>query len=453
MRLIGNALNDDYFLNLVSLADNPKLQEVRLAVAYVSDMNNVFALVEKRKVPLTLYALMDGDQFPSAAVLSKFVRSSPISWRLFLTANYYHPKIYWFRGIGAYIGSANLSQGGWTRNLECGIWLSDEELHEQGLVDQLSSMFEVIAGQCEPAAEGHIAIRERLAIERKLLRAAQERFSQFAAQQLKNLPGQQPLIDATPRRKGGTARALFVQEWNRALTLLRKLARLAEEREWPSWVEKDVHPAIAQDQATEYWYRSKVRGTGDSAAEIERLFAANRHRSAAATDEVFDLWLKAHAADDGPSWINVTPKRLNELLQPEKITEMGEDELAEILWGAHASREHARQIRKYDLGLARDDHTRKEERCRLFARYLLGQRTPEGQTIQQVLRYVLWGDAQTQDCAERIWNAVQPQSRIPHLGKNILGELVGYARPDDFPPRNDRVSRSLRALGFEGVAT
>ncbi|WP_371200120.1 phospholipase, partial [Ectothiorhodospira sp. PHS-1] len=33
-------------------------------------------------------------------------------------------------------------------------------------------------------------------------------------------------------------------------------------------------------------------------------------------------------------------------------------------------------------------------------------------------------------------------------GLSSLGEIVGWARPDEFPPRNMRTSKGLRALGY-----
>lgn len=37
---------------------------------------------------------------------------------------------------------------------------------------------------------------------------------------------------------------------------------------------------------------------------------------------------------------------------------------------------------------------------------------------------------------------------IPHIGLSSLGEIVCWARPDEFPPRNMRTSKGLRALGY-----
>jgi hypothetical protein len=49
----------------------------------------------------------------------------------------------------------------------------------------------------------------------------------------------------------------------------------------------------------------------------------------------------------------------------------------------------------------------------------------------------------------RLWNAIRSDDwAIPHIGLSSLGEIVGWARPDEFPPRNMRTSKGLRALGY-----
>ena len=91
-----------------------------------------------------------------------------------------------------------------------------------------------------------------------------------------------------------------------------------------------------------------------------------------------------------------------------------------------------------------------EDRCREYAKYVLRNPSDSGRSIGDVLRFVLWGDAKQADAADRVWDATHlPEWKIPHLGPNILGEMLGYARPDDFPPRNHRVVKTLAALGYD----
>lgn len=70
---IGNALNGEFFRNLVLAADRPELEQIRLA--YVRQMDELFDLAKRREVPLTPYALMDGDAIPALPILKKFVQA------------------------------------------------------------------------------------------------------------------------------------------------------------------------------------------------------------------------------------------------------------------------------------------------------------------------------------------------------------------------------------------
>jgi hypothetical protein len=55
----------------------------------------------------------------------------------------------------------------------------------------------------------------------------------------------------------------------------------------------------------------------------------------------------------------------------------------------------------------------------------------------------------TEQLPERLWQAVtDPKWKIDGLRISALGELVGWALPDRFPPRNGRTSKSLRSLGW-----
>jgi hypothetical protein len=39
--------------------------------------------------------------------------------------------------------------------------------------------------------------------------------------------------------------------------------------------------------------------------------------------------------------------------------------------------------------------------------------------------------------------------KVHGLGISALGELVGWALPNQFPPRNRRTSNAIRALGYD----
>ena len=77
----------------------------------------------------------------------------------------------------------------------------------------------------------------------------------------------------------------------------------------------------------------------------------------------------------------------------------------------------------------------------------LRRRCREGVLAGRILlNYVVWGNGSV---SARLWNAIRSDDwAIPHVGLSSLGEIVGWARPDEFPPRNMQTSKGLRALGY-----
>jgi len=103
MEIIGNAVNGSYMRNLTKWADSDALEGISLAVAYVASMDEIFELSKRRKLPLRLWALADGN-FPYLKIMRRF-QSGPPSWQMMLTRDFFHSKIMWFEGVGMYIGS------------------------------------------------------------------------------------------------------------------------------------------------------------------------------------------------------------------------------------------------------------------------------------------------------------------------------------------------------------
>lgn len=53
-------------------------------------------------------------------------------------------KIVWWKGHGAYIGSANLTSRAWYDNIETGVFFTDEELFDSEMHSQLEEFFDNI---------------------------------------------------------------------------------------------------------------------------------------------------------------------------------------------------------------------------------------------------------------------------------------------------------------------
>ena len=114
---------------------------------------------------------------------------------------------------------------------------------------------------------------------------------------------------------------------------------------------------------------------------------------------------------------------------------------------------HGRQISNRDLNLAPGETRTLEERARLYLGFLWNARSTRGRSVRELLELVLWGDKSPGGIGsafERIWLGANDENwRLPHLGVHIFGEMLGYARLGELPPRNNRVSKTLYALGFD----
>lgn len=74
-------------------------------------------------------------------------------------------------------------------------------------------------------------------------------------------------------------------------------------------------------------------------------------------------------------------------------------------------------------------------------------RSEGGNDAFDLLNHVLYG-GNTAEVPLRLWEGLSdPKWKIDHLGRSALGELVGWALPDIYPPRNSRTSKALRSLG------
>src|ERR1035441_10089386 len=137
------------------------------------------------------------------------------------------------------------------------------------------------------------------------------------------------------------------------------------------------------------------------------------------------------------------------LLAPNSLKQMTGPQFQDLCLHVHAVRDHARQVASTTLGLEQGmTHMSKEERTKVFAKYRFSQRSQDGSTCCDVIDFVLHAGSKP-EIPDRIFAACyEDAKKVPHLGVSALGEMVGWALPDDFPPRNGRTSKALTALGF-----
>lgn len=461
MRVILGKLNDELLLNLATGAA-AFCSQVDAAVAYAESKDHPLLQTCKQKnLRLTFYGLLDEDGAVGFGLLKELLSWGPSRAEARLVKGNFHPKVIWWRGYGAYVGSANLTHKAWYNNVEAGVFLEEGELLSTGAGAELDQMFDHLANNSIPVTTEVVEKLEKLAQERRLLIAPlQAKLKAKFDHLFGHLPDNPGLTVKPPKdQKVNKALQSFATEWMHTLQLMRGLAKeFAALDLRPTWVRADAHPAVHFDQFLHAYYYDYVRS--DSAADedevlsglqkVEAGFAKNQANPAAALKQAARWWASLPSDLFGEEmFIHEKAPGMQQQLGREAIRSMNLPAFREALRYVNAFRMHARQMKNSEFGLPANYHETTDERLNRLCEWLWNQRTPTGRTVRDVLEFVIWGSSPS-DMEQRLWLGVWDEGyRLPHFGQSSLGEAVGWARPDVYPPRNNRTNKALRALGHD----
>lgn len=444
MRFIAGPLNKQLLQNLLAEVIEP-CTRVRAAVAYANRDNiQLFEACAKHLKPLEFFGRYDYTVAVDPPVLKWFLDKASPNFDCKLVPDILHAKVIWWVDAGAYIGSANLSDRAWISNIEAGTFLSHDELVETGMERELLHFFEEVDDRARPLTKEIYQEQLRLADRRSdLAKRDYGLEQQFDKDRL--LPKNQGLVFVDTKRSSEKRFHKFEQDWNDTLQVMRSIAaRVSALGAKPRWIDASVAPGVQADQFLHAYYYKQVKD--GNRHPYEEFFARNSKNPEMALRDALDWW---HAADFDHSFEERTiyewSPRLHELLARDRILKLSEEEFVDAISRVHAIRDHAIKQENEHLGLP-DSPQAGDDKVQKFGEWLWRQRSREGKTVLDLLNYVVWGNGSV---AARLWNAIRSdQWAIPHIGLSSLGEVVGWARPDEFPPRNMRTSKGLRALGY-----
>lgn len=148
--------------------------------------------------------------------------------------------------------------------------------------------------------------------------------------------------------------------------------------------------------------------------------------------------------------LNTTAPFLQTAFSEDSLRSMSYEQFREICMSVHSIKDYARRVPNKKVGLP-DDGTRYTipEKVDALSKRIWNDRSSGNHRVNEIITYVLYGGSNEQ-LPERLWQAVSdPQWKIDGLGISAFGEMVGWAMPDRFPPRNGRTSKSLKFLGYD----
>lgn len=453
MKLVAGHLNN-VLLESLHATHTPHASAIIVAVAYAD--NHLLPFVQKavdHKVPLTFYGRYDESHPIKESVIDWFLKNKWItSVQCLLVADYYHPKLIWWKGRGVYIGSANMTNRAWFDNVELGTFFDEDDIQKNGLQPQLESIVAQIHTRAHPINNALLESMKQLADATKAVakaRQAQElEFSKTRWVQ----PGK-PLTGAALGASGGMSAAsgkqlIDEQVRNQARGYMEQLAALLTGTDRrPAWMPKEI-PAVLQVDQFLYAYDDQF--PENRKRDVAEVSAANRLRHREALEEAVVWWHGgAYRFDTMLKHVETDFPFVRDSFSKQRILSLAESEFIDAYTRIHAVQERGRRRSHESLGFVAGQPATGEQRLHRHAQQVFQRSSPGGKTVLQLLEYVLWKDS-LGALDQRIYNGSHaPLWAIPDIKENTLGDILGWVRPDVSPPINGRTYKALAKLGYD----
>lgn len=444
MKLIANGLNRKYLRDILP-PDGSEMDGVLAAIAYGAnsndEKNDLLGHCLRNRYRLDIWMRYDHTVPVAIPLMKRLLRHHKDNIFCRLIPDCLHSKVIWWKGYGAYIGSANLTERAWLTNIETGVFLTEADLQKDGVHIELEAFFERLKELkvAFPLSDEVVREMEQIESRRKSVRDL--------GKDLRNTPVWEGLAFFSEEKASSRRKESFRKEWHETLTILRDIGQqLTSYR--PVWVEAGIPTAWQIDQFLHAYYYNKV---GDSKFKpYEDYFSKNRKNPNASLVDALSWWSgtpKAPSGEDTTFYENAP--YIQNALSRGNILNLSNDQFAEVCGNTHATLDHIIKMDLATLGRTDVKTLSREERVPLYAEWLLKQRNAKGWSVLELLNHVLYGGNEG-ELWERLYTAARdPNYALPHYGLNSIAELIGWARPEIAPPRNGRTSKALRALGFD----
>ncbi len=444
MKFFANKLNGGFLRNVLPQTDI-EVDWVKAAIAYGSDWSTLVENCIKNRRRLDIWMRYDHTVPVSPPLLRKLLNNTSQNVFCYLIPDVLHAKVIWWKGYGVYVGSANLTDRAWNSNIEFGVFLPENDLERSGEISEIESFFAALEG-CDAAfdlTEEVIQEQERLSALRSKREIAINEEAE-ALRKVKKWDG--PAGVVTREKANERQKSNFIQEWQNGLAILKNIADIAPQYR-PSWLNEDVPAPWQADQFLHaYYYNEVVDGPRHP---YEEYYAKHKSDPASATKSALRWWSKLPTPPSNEDEnCHIRAPLIRDRLSRSGLNTMTVDQFTVVCLANHSTMDHIRRMSNEELGVPESENLGNEERAEAFARLLWSKRNAQGESVVDLLRFVLDGGPKD-ELPSRVYDAARsPSRKFSHLGPNQLAELAGWARPEMCPPRNGRTSKGLKALGY-----
>ncbi len=447
MKLIMNGINGKYLRDILLKLDSvEKTDEVLAAVAYATDTSLLFDWCWNNNIPLKYYGRLDDGVAVSINVLNNFFNKKSANFVCKLV-EHHHAKVIWWRGFGLYIGSANLTGKAWGNNtIETGCFFSEEDKEiDDDMASDLFALFAKLEEHSTPLTEELVIdMQKRLTVLKENVIDATEFWKSL------NFTRWDGLGRITNKKPNEIKREEFLQEWYATLQELRDIGeRVSQPKNRPKWINDTVPMGAQADQFLHAHYYE--RAFSGRKSNHNHLFEENKNRKEAILTEAIEWWRNLPQAPDGEGeMLNDIAPFLQQALSQQALRNMDEIAFHEICMQVHAITNYANRVRNKSVNLPSDGTKyNNSKKIQALAQTIWNDDSSAGERVKGLLNFILY-DGTEKQLPERLWQGVSdPKWKIKGLGISSLGEIVGWALPDTFPPRNGRTSKALKSLGYD----
>lgn len=444
MRLILNGINGHY-LRDITINHACQIKKVVAAVAYATNDLLLFDWCFKNEIPLVFYGRLDQNIAVNVRILEKFLskKSPKFTCRL---VQHHHAKVIRWYGVGVYIGSANLTDSAWIKNIEAGCFFFEDEITDE-MSNDIEGLFDRLHEQSTPLSDELFKLmKERQKIVNKMLLSSPEFWENPF---IKKWDG---LVYTSPIKAKEKARKKFLEEWYSTLQDIRDIGNIVSQKNnRPSWISEGVPSCVQADQFLHAHYYNRT--FDGKTAKFEEYYEKNKDQKETALSEAIKWWRELPEAPTGEdNALNVVAPFIKEALSEKNLENLDLEKFKQIYRFINAGIEFAKRVTNSRINLPSEGNRYPVEvKIDALATKVWNSVSRKGLSTKEVIAFILYGGA-SETLPERIWLAYDdPKWKIECVGISTLGELTGWALPDLFPPRNGRTSKSLRSLGYDVI--
>lgn len=284
MKLIANGLNKQFFSSFLPPSDC-EIDGVVAAIAYADDKTTLLDHCLKNHHRLDIWMRYDHTVPVAPSFLSKLLINTKNNIFCKLVPDCLHSKVIWWKGYGAYIGSANLTDRAWNMNIEAGVFYTESDLYNSDLISRLEDFFDNLA-----FLDCCIDLSQEIIDEQKKLQKLKIEKDKKELELIKKrrVPVWGGVSNYDKPKANDKRKDSFHKEWDSTLSVIRNISSQINDFR-PNWVAKDT-PAFWQTvQFLHAYYYNQVH-QNDKTYPFEDYHQANSKDPQAALMNMLSWW-------------------------------------------------------------------------------------------------------------------------------------------------------------------